>query len=329
MIIFNVTYTAYIIKKRRAALNFVLQYLISPDVRDLRILSFPSQEICLNIFPQFKTLLSLVMYHTEIVDGCLDLIGIYCENLRYVYIELMNAIFSRQRFSFKMYNFLSRNLDLRDCRNITDTGIQLLCFSNNGNGAENQRLSNLCKTLQYLLIQNTSVTEKGLQMAIANLTVLKHLDHLGLFDVMLALTMSRLESKVTKYPYFPFVHLTINTIIPYKGGSLGKVIQVCPSLTSVHTVFIDGLTNADLSSLMSLKYLTKWFLTAKFDSKKCITFKDGVVPLLTKFGHSLIYLAISCCGSVDIWTILRLCPYLTFLRIPIRFDKETVLSTSE
>jgi hypothetical protein len=219
-------------------------------------------------------------------------------------------------------------LDLRFCRNIRDMGIKLLCFNNNG--AENQRPSNLCKTLQHLLrILQSGVTEKGLQTAIANLTMLNHLDHLGLFDIMLELTNRRWESSAAKFPYFNFVHLSINTIIPYERGSLGKVIQFCPSLTSIQIDFIDGLTNADLSSLMSLKYLTKWFLTAKFDSKKCITFKDGVVPLLTKFGHSLIYLAISCCGSVDIWTILRLCPYLTFLRIPIRFDKETVLSTSE
>jgi hypothetical protein len=102
MIIFNVTF-------RRAALHFVLQYLISPDVRNLRIRCFPSQEICLNIFPQLKNLQALVMFDTEIVDGCLDLIGIYCENLRYVYMNrpiwplgLKNTIFP-VIFSLLMY----------------------------------------------------------------------------------------------------------------------------------------------------------------------------------------------------------------------------------
>jgi hypothetical protein len=54
-----------------------------------------------------------------------------------------------------------------------------------------------------------------------------------------------------------------------------------------------------------------------------------VVPILKKFGHLLEDLDISFFIVVDIWTILKFCPYLYILIFYRHCDSVTALSESE
>ena len=93
-------------------------------------------------------------------------------------------------------------MDLYNCENVTDTGIQLLCFNNDGIGAENRRPSDLCKTLQHLRIFST-VTQQEVNMAGCNLITVKFFRHEKIFEVMLEWTKTRLDQNNAKIQGFP------------------------------------------------------------------------------------------------------------------------------
>ena len=94
-------------------------------------------------------------------------------------------------------------MDLYNCKNVTDTGIQSLCFNNDGIGAENRRPLDLYKTLQHLRIFSTSVTQQGVKMAVYNLITVKFFRHEKIFDVMLELTKTRLDQNIAEIQGFP------------------------------------------------------------------------------------------------------------------------------
>ena len=234
---------------------------------------------------------------------------------------------------------LNRTLDVVNCRNITDSGVRLLCFNCDGLEMEypiHERPSSLCKTLQHLLIYSTGVTKQGARMAIRNLTMLKFLAHERIFEILLdaELIQKELNHYLSKIHSFLFVRLLVFNISPYRGGSLGQVLQLCPSLTAIHIIYAKGLTDSELSSILSLKNLVRFQLhyhCREDDDEEDfeITFIGGVVPLLKEFGNSLRVLDIICFAIVDIWTILKFCPNLTSLFFNNHCDSLTALSESE
>lgn len=182
-------------------------------------------------------------------------------------------------------------MELDECFNVTDSGVQLLCFNYDGIDTDNQRPAALCKTLQHLSIYSTSVTNQGIQMAINNLIVLKSLVHERLYEFLLDLIKTRFDIKnLPKIQSIPLTCFPMETISPYESGSLAQVIQFCPSLTSVKIIAMKGITDSDILSLMSLTHLIRFHLRYSRLSQEVksiqdclITFKGGVVPILKKF----------------------------------------------
>jgi hypothetical protein len=220
----------------------------------------------------------------------------------------------------------------------------LLCFNHDETESDNQRPTALCKTLRHLLIcLNKRVTKHGAQIALNSIATLKFLYHEKTFEIMLELTQKELDQNVSKIPSFPrgfpIVRLTIYMISSYESGSIGQVIQFCPSLTSVEIFAVNEITDADLLSLKFLNNLKRLDVKSRRFFKKSetdermedlkTTFQGGIVPLLKKFGHSLEILDITFIYLVDIWTILKFCPYLMSLRVPRLCDSVTALSESE
>ena len=182
-------------------------------------------------------------------------------------------------------------MELDECFNVTDSGVQLLCFNYDGIETDNQTPAALCKTLHYLSIYSTSVTNQGIQMAINNFIVLKSLVHERLYEFLLDLIKTRFDIKnLPKIQSIPLTCFSMETISPYESGSLAQVIQFCPSLTSVKIIAMKGITDSDILSLMSLTHLIRFHLRYSRLSQEVksiqdclITFKGGVVPIFKKF----------------------------------------------
>nr|CAH0101124.1 unnamed protein product [Daphnia galeata] len=120
-------------------------------------------------------------------------------------------------------NFQEAILELDECFNVTDSGVQLLCFNYDGIDTDNQRPAALCKTLQHLSIYSTSVTNQGIQMAINNLIVLKSLVHERLYEFLLDLIKTRFDIKnLPKIQSIPLTCFPMETISPYESGSLAQ-----------------------------------------------------------------------------------------------------------
>ena len=198
---------------------------------------------------------------------------------------------------------------------MTDNGIQWLCYGGNypGMGYGKPRL---CKTLQNLNILRTSVTQKGIQVALRYLFSLKVLNSYNTFNALVELAQLAKDSNrpglyndkfSISILYTPCDH-------PISSESIRLALSLCNLVNRVAIHATEGLKDSDLLCLLSLNQLYGLRILES-SSKSEITFDGGVVPLLKNFGKSLGILSFQHFDSVRISTIAEFCPNLTSLKV--------------
>ena len=144
--------------------------------------------------------------------------------------------------------------DISGCCKVTDTGIQWLCVvSCDPLDLENGIRSELCKTLRRLRTMLTSVTKRGIYVALENLFALESLEH-KTFQVVIDFFQEayyqyqHLSEKCANFPNLFDAKLTAQTNSNLSFGRLRNliffsslrrsdclgqvVIGLCPSLNS-------------------------------------------------------------------------------------------------
>jgi hypothetical protein len=230
--------------------------------------------------------------------------------------------------------YFIRELNVSDCKKITDAGIEGLCVSVNHLGKEDQRLGQ-CKSIETLFIYETKITKKGIQTALINLPFLKRLrTDFYAAPVQLLAEMHQSDwnrnrlKDIRKYS-LDSLHIgecEYNAPSTYISVNLGLVASLCPSLTSVD-INLTGLTDSDLLGLLSLKNVNDLGISGNVNST--VTFKGGVVPLLKGFGSSLKKLVLSFLKAVNIRAIIELCPKLQYLVLDENQSYTTVSSIAD
>jgi hypothetical protein len=221
----------------------------------------------------------------------------------------------------------SRILNLDTCRNITDSGIQWLCFASQGIETNN---SELCKTLVQLLIYQTGVTKKGAQMALKYLTVLTDFEHDTFFEILVELGEVEQHDNFSKVKILPFTTLLIANISPSLSGRFEAGLSLCPFISMVSIVATKGLRDVDLLSLTALKKLNRLhiYMHPKVEEVE-ITFVGGVVPLLQTIGSSLELLDLTYFDTIDLWTVIKFCPNLISLSVNDHCERFSALHKNE
>ena len=100
---------------------------------------------------------------------------------------------------------------------------------------------------------------------------------------------------------------------PYKSGSLGMAVTLCPSVIKVRIVTEDNLMDDDLIALLALKNLRE--LSIGGGDSCNITFNGGVWPILQVLGQNIEFLTLAELPEVNIRAIAEFCPNLRFLHL--------------
>ena len=215
------------------------------------------------------------------------------------------------------------------CSKITDAEIKGLC------------VSGICKSIEGLWIRGTQITKKGIQIALKHLHFLRALkvsNHYGdeylegcvssvpvqiIAEMISDLQDSDLKRKYSLNCLCNFAVCDLLGHMTYINGSLGLVASLCPFVTFLNIDLETDMTDRDLLELLSLSLenvnrLEIHDFCAPSLRDHEVTFEDGVVPLLKKFGSSLERLVLSNLKgvtAVNIPMIIDFCPKLKSLDI--------------
>jgi hypothetical protein len=198
---------------------------------------------------------------------------------------------------------------------VTDAGIQRLCGDAHHLEEESGRIvymwdNGKCKCIHTLRIKGTSVTKKGIQIALQNLPSLRVLRHELVVEVLS--DMHQLAFESNNLPLIPkYSLIAIAVASPYTQGSLPLALLICPSIINVKIKGISGFLNSDLLELLSVASLCHLHISAC----PVVTFYDGVIPLLKANGNLLESLKLKNFHHVDFHSIFELCPNLNSLSI--------------
>jgi hypothetical protein len=195
---------------------------------------------------------------------------------------------------------------------VTDSGIQWLCGEADYPEIGNEK-SGLCETLKRLDLICTSVTQRGIQMALTHLLSLEIINHYDTLEALVKLAQSAVVSKRVDCCYDKFSASVLHTSPnkPYLHGSLQVALSMCNSLTRITIYATKGLKDSDLLCLIDIKVLRGLkILRSDSNALNEITFDGGVCPLLKVVGNSLAF-GTDCFDSICIPTIAELCPNLT------------------
>lgn len=212
-----------------------------------------------------------------------------------------------------------RSLNLENCIDVTDTGIQWLC-----RGTEYPEMRKesprLCKTLQRLSILYTSVTQRGIQIALTHLLSLIVLPNYFTIEALVELAQRAIDSKRPGYYNDRFCTSVLYTprYNLFRSDRLRLALSLCHSVTRVGIHVIKGLKDSDLlcfQECINLQGLKMLKCLPFFPNETEITFDGGVAPLLEAFGKSLETLSLEYFDSAPISTIAEFCPNLTWLHI--------------
>ncbi len=202
------------------------------------------------------------------------------------------------------------------CPAVTDAGIQRLCGDAHHLGEESGRIDYMwdngkCKSIQILRVKGTSVTKKGIQIALLNLPSLRVLRHELVLEVLSDMHQLAFESNnLPLIPKYSLIEIAVAS--PYTHGSLGLALLLCPSIINVKIKgIISGFLNSDLLELLSVASLCHLHISACPE----VTFYDGVIPLLKVHGNLLESLKLKTFNDVDFHSIFELCPNLNSLSI--------------
>ena len=169
-------------------------------------------------------------------------------------------------------NLFLRKLNAEYCH-VTNDGIEGLCVRGQ------------CKLITVLHLRETNVTNEGIQMVLNNLPDLKELDH-SVVEVLAQISQTALDNKLVIAPKFSLAVLKIMFNTPYRSGSLGAAVSICPSVTKVVIRNdVGNVTDEDLQGLLALERLEDLHIRGHDDTS--LTFLGGIVPLLKNRGSSL------------------------------------------
>jgi hypothetical protein len=197
---------------------------------------------------------------------------------------------------------------------VTDAGIQRLCGNAYHSGKDSGRIDYMwdnekCKCIQILRVKGTSVTKKGIQIALQNLPSLRVLRHELVVEVLSNIHQLALESNLPVIPKYSLIEIAVAS--PYTQGSLGLALLLCPSIINVKIKGISNFLDSDLLELLSVASLCHLHISACPE----VTFYDGVIPLLKANGNLLESLKLKHFYGVDFHSIFELCPNLNLLLI--------------
>ncbi|XP_046654169.1 uncharacterized protein LOC124344613 [Daphnia pulicaria] len=268
---------------------YFLHYLITPQIQHLSFSLYYGGY--LGLFPKLENLLTLDLGKTGVKDDSLKSIGIYCSQLR--------------------------SLNLKGCTDVTDDGIRWLC----GVDLPGMGKSRLCKTIQKLSILHTSVTKKGIQVALKNFLFLNILENCYIVDALAELAQSAIDSKQPGFYNNTFSISTLYTSpdTPLRSNSLPLALPLCHLVNQVSICVTKELKDSDLLCLLSIKMLRKLEIGGSsfclITGETAITFDGGVAPLLKAFGRSLETLMLGGIKLVCLSSIIEFCPNLISLFI--------------
>jgi hypothetical protein len=272
--------------------------------------------------PTFQYLQVLQVSNTSTGDKCMWILGTHCKHLRYALCH--------NNINISILNYLSfefvRNLDVRSCWAVTDFGIQGLCldYTEKENDKAHQtskkgdferresctppRLSN---SLQTLCLEETLVTEKGIQEALQKLRSLKVLEHESTVKVLGEMHREEWENTEKRNKIPKYALSKINFVVKDNQKSkdrLWKVVSLCPSITKLfiskkglNEELKEGRTN-NIREMENIGY-------------RPFTFNGDMVPLLNMIGNSLTELSLCGFDSLNICSIIDCCPNLRQLKL--------------
>jgi hypothetical protein len=217
---------------------------------------------------------------------------------------------------FINYYLENRSLNLKGCTDVTDDGIRWLC----GVDLPGMGKSRLCKTIQKLSILHTSVTKKGIQVALKNFLFLNILENCYIVDALAELAQSVIDSKQPGFYNNTFSISTLYTSpdTPLRSNSLPLALPLCHLVNQVSICVTKELKDSDLLCLLSIKMLRKLEIGGSSfcqTGETAITFDGGVAPLLKAFGRSLETLMLGGIKLVCLSSIIEFCPNLISLFI--------------
>jgi hypothetical protein len=206
------------------------------------------------------------------------------------------------------------------CQGVTDNGIQRLCGGAHHLEGESRRKEYIwdygkCKLIQKLRVKGTSVTKKGIQIALQNLPSLKVLSHELVVEVLSNIHQSALKSNLPLIPKYSLIKIAVAG--PHTQGSFGLALALCPSVIKVKIKGISSdFLNSDMLELLKLASLRHLQIKCPYRSyRSSVTFYDGVIPLLKAKGNLLESLKLEMFSDVDIHSIIEFCPNLNSLVI--------------
>ncbi len=220
--------------------------------------------------------------------------------------------------------YFIRELNVADCKKITDAGIEGLCVSVNHLGKEDQRLGQ-CKSIETFFINGTKITRKSIQTVLMNLPFLKRLrTDFPATPVRLLAEMHHPDGNIKQLSQKDIRKYSLDSLYignreyeapSYISGKLGLVASLCPSVTSLQIDLIPRLTNSDLLGLLSLENVNELEIEGIQRNNTTVTFEWGVVPLLKGFESSLKKLVLCYLKDVNIREIIDFCPKLQSLTL--------------
>jgi hypothetical protein len=142
-----------------------------------------------------------------------------------------------------LHIFSPRELIVNSCPGVTDTVVEVFCKGQS--------------SLQKLSVYDTEVTHSGIRFAIEHLPELKELNCCNEGDKILkAFRSIRKETRESKKYSLTKHDMSTSYEVSYKKGSVSLMVDMCPSLASVH-IFLgvndEGFTNEELLGEKNLK----------------------------------------------------------------------------
>ena len=242
-------------------------------------------------------------------NNCLRVIGNYCKQLRY---HLVN-----RHCEIKAIICWLRNLDVSNCYNVTDQGIQLLCYQENGDPG--------CSLIQQISTEWTNVTSLGVKQI---LLTQKKLIAIKSKSTILALSELANEfSENGDRRTFPIIKISQVTIASrYALHRIRLAASICRNLVidDIKIRYGYGFSNQEICSISSLPnlYLKEMSFEYWFDRERNLTtdaafnldtYFNGMAHLLNPFGRGLKKLDIYNTLNVNMTTVLSCCPNLSIL----------------
>ena len=245
-------------------------------------------------FSRFNALTVLDLSESSANDDCMKVLGFSCPQLTYAVFHCCSKFQFKNIFK-KVFLFYYRALSVTRT-DVSDAGVQWLFGSNDSNAANIYH--NGCQLLVSLFVRYSNVTVLGVRLAMVMLKKLQFVD----FENTLPLV-----NGVTLPPCF------LIGFSCYKGGTvhLKNKLFLTPAVEIVHHVMELKLSNRHLADAVD----TMSYFDTTDGEDGALSFGEGLVPFLLRFGGFLKVISLTSFDLVDVFFILRSCPRLYALTV--------------